>query len=85
VVSDKLYEWKGKLFELVCFKHFQYIEEFKNYKYQDNYSKHFWTTKEADIDLLVDRNDVIDIFEMKCYDNGYEIEESYFKIEKSKN
>lgn len=70
-------DWKGKLFEIACHKHFDYILEAKKYAATTTYDIHFWQNENAEIDLLVDRDKVIDILEMKCYDNGYEMPNSY--------
>lgn len=73
-------EWKGRMFETICFKNVELIVAAKKYGAQTLYDTHYWANEKADIDFLIDRSDnAIDIFEMKCYEKGFNMEKNYLQ------
>ena len=69
--------WSGYAFEMICYKH---VEKIKRALRCDqiastNYS---WSNKEAQIDLVIDRNDnTINLCEIKFYNDIYKIDSGY--------
>ena len=72
----KYYDWRGYIFENVCYKHVAQIRKKLNIQCMSFAAPwHSVATKEcngAEIDMLLDRDDdAINLFEIKCTDNPY--------------
>lgn len=75
--------WAGFAFETVCLKHVKQIKDALGIGqvYSVNSS---WSSKDAQIDLIIDRDDNrINLCEMKFYNSPFSIDKSYFaKLQK---
>ncbi len=76
--------WSGFSFETVCLKHIKQVK--KGLKIDAIYSTNSsWFNKNAQIDLLIDRDDnVINICEMKFYNSPYTINKTHYNNLKNK-
>lgn len=75
--KNKYKSWCGYAFEMICYKH---IENIKRAMQCDqiestNYS---WSNNEAQIDLIIDRNDnIINLCEIKFYNDIFTVDATY--------
>lgn len=81
IKSPEYYAWRGNAFEIVCLLHIQQIKEALGIAGVESF-EYSWRSKRkeggAQIDLLIDRaDDVINMCEMKCTDNQFEISAKY--------
>jgi len=81
IKSPDYYTWRGNAFETVCLEHIPQIKAALGISGIES-SEYSWKSKKkkggAQIDLLIDRrDDVINICEMKCTDNVYEVDAYY--------
>lgn len=80
IFQKKEYEvWCGYAFEMICFKHIESIKKFIRCDQisSNNYS---WNNSKAQIDLIIDRDDnIINLFEIKFYNDTFTIDENYSK------
>ena len=69
--------WSGYAFEMICYKHIEQIK--KEMKCDQIDSKNYsWSNKNAQIDLVVDRNDnTVNLCEIKFYNDEYTIDSDY--------
>lgn len=69
--------WSGYAFEMICYKHIEEIK--KALKCDQIDSKNYsWSNKNAQIDLIIDRNDnMVNLCEIKFYNDKYTIESDY--------
>jgi AAA+ ATPase superfamily predicted ATPase len=71
--------WCGYAFETICYKHSEMIKRALKCDQIDsnNYS---WSNKNAQIDLVIDRNDsIVNLCEIKFYNDTYTIDANYAK------
>ena len=81
IKSPDYYAWRGNAFETVCLEHIPQIKSALGISGIES-SEYSWRSKKkkggAQIDLLIDRrDDVINLCEMKCTDNVYEVDADY--------
>lgn len=81
IKSPEYYTWRGNAFETVCLGHIKQIKAALGISGVES-AEYSWKSKKkkggAQIDLLIDRrDDVINLCEMKCTDNEFEITEQY--------
>lgn len=76
--------WAGFAFETICLKHIDEIK--KGLKIEAVYStSNSWFNKNAQIDLLIDRDDnIINICEIKFYNTQFVIDKTYYMNLKNK-
>lgn len=69
--------WSGYSFEMICYKHIENIKIALRCD-QINSSNYSWNNKNAQVDLVIDRDDnVINLCEMKFYNNICNIDADY--------
>jgi AAA+ ATPase superfamily predicted ATPase len=81
IKSPEYYTWRGYAFETVCLEHIPQIKAALGISGVES-SEYSWKSKKkkggAQIDLLIDRrDDVINLCEMKCTDNAFEMTADY--------
>ena len=76
--------WCGYAFETICLKHAIQIK--KGLKCDQIQSKNFsWNNNNAQVDLVIDRDDdVINLCEIKFYNQEFSIDQEYFDILRNK-
>lgn len=76
--TKKIYEsWCGYAFEMICFKHIDYITRELRCD-QINAKFYSWNNSEAQIDLVIDRDDnIVNIIEIKFYNDVFLIDSQY--------
>ncbi len=69
--------WSGYAFEMICFKHLEYIK--RELKIDQIDSKNYsWSNKNAQIDLVIDRDDnVVNLCEIKFYNDEFTVDSDY--------
>lgn len=81
IKSPDYYTWRGNAFEAVCLEHIPQIKAALGISGIES-NEYSWRSKKikggAQIDLLIDRrDDVINLCEMKCTDQAYEVTADY--------
>lgn len=76
--TKKEYEsWCGHAFEMICFKHIENIKMALRCD-QINSKNYSWNSKNAQIDLVIDRDDnTINLCEIKFYNNTFTVDANY--------
>lgn len=78
VFNKKEYEtWTGYAFEMICHKHVQSVKKAMqcNQIQSQNYS---WSNQEAQVDLVIDRNDnIVNLIEIKFYNDVFSVDTHY--------
>lgn len=68
--------WCGYAFEMICYKHIEHIK--REMKIDQIDSKNYsWSNKNAQIDLVIDRDDMVNLCEIKFYNDEFTIDSDY--------
>lgn len=69
--------WSGYAFETICYKHIENIKKALKCNQIDS-QNYVWNNKNAQIDLVIDRNDnIVNLCEIKFYTDKFSIDKEY--------